>query len=87
MVPTTVHELPMQKETMPQISSGGRVEVVRVEELQSVIHHGDQRAAHRPRPDQRADREQDEDRAHPGAHALDRRLAHRLECVAAALGR
>ena len=58
------------------------VEIVRAQDLQAVVDHRHQRAAHRPGARQRADREQDEDRADTGRDARDRRLAQLLGRVA-----
>ena len=62
--------------------AGGRVEVVGAEQLQPVVDHGDQRAAERPGADQRADRQQDEDRRQPGGDAGDRRVAQVVDRMA-----
>ena len=62
----------------------GHVEVVGMEQLQPVVDHRDERAAHRPGADQRADGEQDEHRADARRHAGDGGLAERVERVAAA---
>ncbi len=64
--------------------AGGQVEVVRAEQLQPVVDHRHQRAAHRPGADQRADGEQDEDRADARGDAFRRRLAEGFERMAAA---
>ena len=71
-VPAVVHELPV---TMPTIGADRRrrdEEDGRVEQEDAVVDDGRDRAGHVPRPDQRTDREQDEDRAHRGRDAADR---------------
>ena len=55
---------------------GREEEHVRVEQLDAVVDDGRDRAGHVPGADQRADREQDEDRADGGRHAADRRVGH-----------
>ena len=62
--------------------AGGHVEVVGAEQLQPVVDHRDQRAAERPGPDQRADREQDEDRRQAGGDAGDGGVAQLLDRMA-----
>ena len=63
--------------------AGGDEEVIRAEQLQPVVHHRHQRAAERPGADQRADGEQDEDRADAGRDTVRGGLAQRVERVAA----
>ena len=76
-VPAVVHELPV---TMPDDGAdrrGRQVEDRRVEQPDAVVDDGRDRAGHVPRADQRADREQDEDRAHRGRDAADRGVGDR----------
>ena len=59
-----------------------RVEPGRAQQPEAVVDDGRDRAGHVPCPDQRADGEQDEQGAHPGRHAPDRRVADPGDAVA-----
>ena len=61
---------------------GRHVEDRRVEQPHAVVDDGRDRAGHVPGADQRADREQDEDRAHRRGHAADRGVGDRGRRVA-----
>ena len=57
-------------------------EHARIEQPDAVVDDGRDGAGHIPGADQGADRQQDEDRAHGGAHPADRRLGQRRRRVA-----
>ena len=64
-VPAVVHELPVTIPTIAQIAAVAKKKIVRVEQLDAVVDDRRDRAGHVPGADQRADGEQDEDRARP----------------------
>ena len=81
-VPAVVHELPVTIPTIAQIAAVARKKIARIEQPDAVVDDRRDRARHVPGPDQRADGEQDEDRAERGADPADRRLGDRRRRVA-----
>ena len=79
--PAVVHELPVTMPTRAQIAAVGEVEPRRADQPDAVVDDGRDGAGHVPGADQRADREQDEDRAHRGRHAADGRVGDRRPTV------
>ena len=76
-VPAVVHELPVTIPTIAQIAAVARKKTFGLSSRIAVVDDGRDRARHVPRADQRADREQDEDRAHRRRDAADRRVGDR----------
>ena len=81
-VPAVVHELPVTMPTTAQIAAVATKKIARVEQPDAVVDDGRDRAGHVPRADQRADCQQDEDRAHRGRDAADRCIRDRCGGVA-----
>ena len=73
-VPAVVHELPVTMPTRAQIAAVATKKMLGLQQPDPVVDDGRDRAGHVPGADQRADREQDEDRSHRRRDAADRRV-------------
>ena len=81
-VAAVVHELPIVEADQAADRPRSRVEERRLQHAQAVVHDRGDRSRHVPGADQRADREQDEDRPHRGRDAADDCVADRARAVA-----